>query len=168
MGPTRTYANAKRLCYWPGMFDLICALTADCISCQNNKPKPKYRNEVPLEEWQNDTIPFRTVHIDPKGPLRPPSIRNLHCLLIIAAFSRFNMVYPVINTSSQATTATVEKWIQSFGIPQSVIHDRRTAFINTDFINWTRELGFTLWSRTARSPWKNGKVETQNAEPTHR
>ena len=29
MGATRTYANTKRFYYWPGMFDWICALTAD-------------------------------------------------------------------------------------------------------------------------------------------
>ena len=71
------------------MFDWICAFTADSITCQNNKPKPKHRNEVHLEEWQNDTIPFRTIHIDHKGPLHPPSNRNLHCLLVIDAFCRF-------------------------------------------------------------------------------
>ena len=162
MGASKTYANAKRFYYWPGMFDWICALTADCITCQNNKPKPKHRNEVPLEEWQNDTISFRTVHIDHKGPLHPPSNRNLHCLLVIDAFSCFLMVYPVTNTSAQATIAAIEKWIHSFGIPQSIIHDRGTAFINTDFINWTRELGITLRPRTAYSPWTNGKGETQN------
>ena len=162
MGATKTYANAKRFYYWPGMFDWICALTAECITCQNNKPKPEYRNEVPLEEWQNDTIPFRTLHIDHKGPLHPPSNRIFHCLLVIDAFSRFLMVYPVIITSAQATIAAFEKWIHSFGIPQSIIHDRGTAFINTDFINWTKELGITLRPRTACSPWTNGKVETQN------
>ena len=162
MGASKTYANAKRVYYWPGMFDWICALTADCITCQNKKPKPKHRNEVPLEEWQNDTIPFRTVHIDHKGPLHPPSNRNLRCLLVIDAFSHFLMVYPVTNTSAQATIAAIEKWIHSFGITQSIIHDRGTAFINTDFINWTKELGITLRPRTAYSPWTNGKVETQN------
>ena len=45
MGASKTYANAKRFYYWPGMFDWICALTADFITCQNNKPKPKHRNE---------------------------------------------------------------------------------------------------------------------------
>ena len=162
MGASKTYANAKRFYYWPGMFDWICALTADCITCQNNKPKPKHRNEVPLEEWQNETTPFRTVHIDHKGPLHPPSNRNLHCLLVVDAFSRFLMVYPVTNTSAHATITALEKWIHTFGIPQSVIHDRGTAFINTDFINWTKELGITLRPRTAYSPWTNGKVETQN------
>ena len=63
-GATKTYALAKRFYYWPGMFDWICALTADCMNCQITKPKPKHRNEVPFEERQNDTIPFRTVHFD--------------------------------------------------------------------------------------------------------
>ena len=49
MGASKTYNNAKRLYYWPGMFDWMCALTADCLTCQNNRPKPKQRNEVLLE-----------------------------------------------------------------------------------------------------------------------
>ena len=135
MGATETYANTKRLYYWPGMFDWICALTADCLTCQNNKPKPKHRNEVLLEEWQNETVPFRTIHIDHKGPIHSTSASNFHCLLIVAAFSRFLMVYPVRNTTALTTIIAVEKWILSFGIPQSIIHDRGTAFINTEFIN---------------------------------
>ena len=162
MGATRTYANTKRFYYWPAMFDWICALTADCLTCQNNKPKPKNRNEVPLEEWQNETVPFRTIHIDHKGTIHPTCASNVHCLLIVNAFSRFLMVYPVRNTTALATIAAVEKWILSFGIPQSIIHDRDTAFINTEFINWTKELGITLRPRTAYSPWTNGKIETLN------
>ena len=162
MRAAKTYNNAKRFCYWPGMFDWICALTADCLTCQNTKPKPKHRNEVPLEEWQNETVPFRTIHIDHKGPLHPPSNGNLHCLVVIDAFSRFLMIYPVTNTGAQATISAVEKWIYSFGIPQSIVHDRGTAFINTEFINWTKKLGITLRPRTVHSPWTNGKIGTQN------
>ena len=143
------------------MFDWICAATADCLTCQNNKPKPKHRYEVPLEEWQIETVPFRTVHIDHNGPIHPTSASNVHCLLIVDAFSRFLMVYPVRNTTALATI-TVEKWILPFGIPQSIIHDRGTAFINTQFLNWTKELGITLRPRTAFSPWTNGKIEAQN------
>ena len=72
------------------------------------------------------------------------------------------MVYPVGNTTALATIAAVEKWIFSFGMPQSTIHDRGTAFINTDFINWTKDFGITLRPCTAYSPWTNGKIETQN------
>ena len=72
------------------------------------------------------------------------------------------MVYPVSNTGAQATIAAVEKLILHSGIPQSKLHDRGTAFLNTDFVNWTKELGITLRPRTAHSPWTKGKVETQN------
>ena len=119
MGATKTYATAKSFHYWPGIFDWICALTVDCLTCQNNKPKPKHRNEVPLEDWQNETIPFRTIHIDHKGPIQLTSVSNVHCVLIVDAFSRFLMVYPVRNTTALATIKAVEKWILSFGIPRS-------------------------------------------------
>ena len=37
MGAAKTYNNAKPFYHWPGMFDWICALTTDCLTCQNNK-----------------------------------------------------------------------------------------------------------------------------------
>ena len=126
------------------------------------KRKPIDRNKVPLEEWQNETVPFRTIHIDHKRPLHSSSNRNFHCLLVIDAFSCLLMVYPVTNTGAQATISAVEKWLYSFGIPQSIVRDRGTSFINTDFINCTKELGITLRPRTAHSPSTNGKIEIEN------
>ena len=111
MRATKTYANAKRVYYWPGQFDWICALTADCLTCQIKKPKPKHRNEVPLEEWQNETVPFRTIHNDHKGSAHPTSASNVHCFLINDAFSRFLMLYPVRKTTAPTTFIAVEKWI---------------------------------------------------------
>ena len=124
-------------------------------------------NEAPLEERQNETVPCRANHIDYIGPLHPPNNRNFHCLLLIDGFSCFLMVHPVTNTGAQATISAVEKWIHSFEIPQSSVHDPGTAFINTDFINWTQiilgiEVGIILGNQTAHSPWTNGKIETQN------
>ena len=52
-------------------------------------------------------------------------------------------------------------WLKNgYFIPQSIIQDRRTGFLNTDFVNWTKELGITLRPRTAHSPWTNDKGET--------
>ena len=45
------------------------------------------------------------------------------------------MVFPVTNTGAQTTIAAVEKWMLHFRTPQSIIHDRGTAFLNTDFVN---------------------------------
>ena len=72
------------------------------------------------------------------------------------------MVYPVTSTGADATISAVGKWIQPFGILQSIVHDRGTAFIETEFVNWTKGFGITLRPRTAHSPWTNEKIETQN------
>ena len=40
--------------------------------------------------------------------------------------------------------------------------DRVTAFVNTEFVNYTKELGIILGPKTSYSTWTNGKVETQN------
>ena len=95
-------------------------------------------------------------------PIHPTSTSNVHCLSIVDAFSRFLMVYSVRNTAALATITAVEKWILSFGNPQSIIQDRGTAFINTEFINWTKEIGIILRPRTAYSPWTNGETENKN------
>ena len=86
MGASKTYASANGFYYLPGMFDRICALTADWLACQNFKPKPKHLNEVPLKEWQRDTAALCAIHIDHEGPLHPPSGRNTHCLLVVDFF----------------------------------------------------------------------------------
>ena len=65
---------------------------------------------------------------------------------------------------SQATISAVEKRIQSLGNPQSFVHDRGTAFTNTEFLNWTTEVEITLRSRTAHSLWTNVEFETQNQQ----
>ena len=91
---------------------------------------------------------------------------SAHCLLVIDALSQFLMAYPVRIIPILANISAVEKWILCFGIPQPIIHDRGTAFSNTDFINWTIELGKLLRPRTAHSPWTNGKIETENQHIT--
>ena len=93
------------------MFDWICALTADCLTCHNNNPNPEHKQEVPIEENQNQTFPLCRIHIGHKGHFHPPSNRNIHCLLVIDAFFRLLMIYPVNSTSGQATITTIEKWI---------------------------------------------------------
>ena len=59
------------------------------------------------------------------------------------------MVYPVRKTTTRANISAVETRVISLGIPQSMVHDQGTAFINTDFVNWTKELGITLRPRKA-------------------
>ena len=92
IGASKTYVDAKGL-FWPGMFDWICFLTAGCLACPNNKPKPKHPNAVTLEEKQGHSAPFCEINFDPKGPLHPPSNRKTYCLSIVVSFSIFSKIH---------------------------------------------------------------------------
>ena len=109
-----------------------------------------------------ETTPFKTINIDHKGPLRPSSNSNLHCLVVVDAVSGFLVSYHFRDTRAHTTINALEKWITSYGIPQKNVHDNGSALINSDFINWTKEIGITLVPRTSYSAWTNGKVEVQN------
>ena len=163
-----TYNRVKRYFYWPGMFKWIEMLMLDCLSCQTNKSARKDLNKAPLEPWgQLEAMPLHTLHIDHKGPLRPPSKRIRFCLVIVDAFSRFIQVYPSKNAEALETVNQLEKFIITFGIPQQIVHDNGNAFISNDFVLYTNEMGITLCPRTAYSPWTNGKVEVQSKHLTN-
>ena len=66
-------------------------------------------------------------------------IRNFDRLLVIDTISCLLMLYPVTKTRAQATSSAVEKLIHFFGLPQSIVHGRGTAFIDTVFINCTKK-----------------------------
>ena len=166
-GIFETFEIIRQYFFWPGRYKWIVYLIEDCIECQTNKTKRHDLHEAPLEQWgELETTPFKTIHIDYKGPLRPSSNSNTQCLVVVDAFSRFIGAYPVRDTGAQTTIKALEKWITSYGIPQKIVHDNGSAFINSDLINWTKEFGITLAPRTTYSPWTNGKVEVQNQHLT--
>ena len=144
-GIFKTFESIRHYFFWPVRYKRIVHLMEDCIECQTNKTKRHDLHEAPLEQWgAKETIPFKTIHIDHRGPLRPSSNSNTHRLVVVDAFFRFLEAHPVRNNGAQTTVKTLEKWRTSYGIPQKIVHDNSSAFMNSDFINWTKEFGRTL------------------------
>ena len=162
-GKDKTLSCIKRFFYWPGLYKRVSHLIANCLDCQKIKQKRKVLNEGPLEKWTEIVpFPFQTVHIDHKGPINPPSNGNKRCLVVIDSFSHYIQVYPVLSTSASETISALEKFFLTFGIPQKLVYDKGSAFMNAEFTNWTHELRITHAPRTAYSSWTNGKVEILN------
>ena len=109
-----------------------------------------------------ETTPFKTIHFDHKGALRPSSDSNTHCFVVVDAFSRIFGAYPDGATGPQITINALGKWIKSYGERQKNVQDKCSAFLKSDLINWTKEFGITLALLTTNSPWTNGNVEVQN------
>ena len=88
-GKFKTFENVRQYFLWPGQCKWIVYLIEDCIEIQTNESKRHDLHEAPLEQWvELETTPFKTIHIDHKGPLKPGSISNNHCLVVVDAFSR--------------------------------------------------------------------------------
>ena len=93
-GIFKTFENMRQYFFWPGRHKWIVYLIEDCIECQNNKTKRHDPHEALLEQWgKSETTPFRTIHFDHKGPLRPRKNSNTQCPLVVDAFSRFLGAY---------------------------------------------------------------------------
>ena len=126
------------------------------------KTKRHDLHEAPLEQWgELETTPFKTIHIDHKGPLRPSSSSNTHCLVVVEAFSRCLGAQLVRDTGAQTTINALAKGITSYCIPHKIVHDNGSAFIIV-IVNWTKKFATTLTPRATYSPWTNDKVEVQN------
>ena len=92
------------------------------------------------------------IPIDNKGPIRPSCNSKTHSLIVVDAFSKLIGFYPVRDKEAHITINALDKWITWHGIRQKIVHDNGSAFINRDFVTWTKVFGITLATRTAYSP----------------
>ena len=133
MGAPVTYNNSKGFCYWSGMFDWICALTADCLTCQKNKPKPKHRNEVPLKNGKTRLFFSRRFILTTKD-----LYTHQVTATFIASWFLIHWCYTQLQTlERKLLSLPLRTWIHFFEIPQLIVHDWGTALIIINFINWT-------------------------------
>ena len=164
-GFTKTVAQIQLNFYWPGMYRVIRAMNTACVDCARNKKGKKWQNTAALQPF-GETIerPLQCIHIDHVGPLQPPAFGKKHCLTIIDAFSSFMWAIPVSSTDTETTiNALNNELFYKVGFPESIAHDRGTAFMSKDFQQYCSELGIKLRPRTAYAPWSNGKIETMHS-----
>ena len=70
------------------MFNWVTVLINDILSCQKNKQQRKELYEAPLQPWGGlETVSFRTIHIDQKGPFYLSSSNFEHCRVVVDSFS---------------------------------------------------------------------------------
>ena len=89
-GKFKTFENIRLYFFWPGRYKWKVYLIEDGIECQTNKRKTHDLHEALLEQWgELETTPFKTIHINHKGPLRPSSISDTHCFVVVEVFLDF-------------------------------------------------------------------------------
>lgn len=125
-----------------------------CIS-QKRVPRAPLQS---ITSWEKPDTPFHTVHVDVLGPL-PVSNGYKFVVLIIDAFTKFSLLYPITKQDSAELKRVTTQAVSMFGVPKLMITDKGRMFESNDFISFISELGCDLHYITPEMHHVNGQAE---------
>ncbi|XP_065316799.1 uncharacterized protein LOC135925419 [Gordionus sp. m RMFG-2023] len=117
LGAGKIKSLAKDFMWWSGMNNDDCNIYHD-------NPK-KIQNP-----WVSATKSFERIHIDYAG-----SFFTKNWLIIVYAYSKFPIIIPVKNITTEITLKEIYKTISLLGIPDTIVTDSGTNFTSKDFCN---------------------------------
>ena len=84
-------------------------------------------------------------------------------MVIVDAFTHYVALNPVPHCNAYyAYTTLYEHWIAKFGLPEILITNNGTEFINNEIITLCHLNNIKHKPRTSHAPWKNGLVDGMN------
>ena len=121
-----------------------------------------YPNESKLQKnkFLKDKV---YISFDTKGPISPSSEENSYILVIVDAFTHYVALNPVHHCNDYyAYTTLYEHWVAKFGLPEILVTDNGTVFINNEIITLCHLYNIKHKPRTSHALWTNGLVEGMN------
>ena len=100
------------------------------------------------------------ISFDTKGPISSSSEDNSYIMVIVDAFTDYVALNPVPHCNAYyAYTTLYEHWIAKFGLPDILVTDNGTEFINNEIITLCHLYNIKYKPRTSHAPWTNGLVD---------
>ena len=159
-GSEKTYSNFTQNFHFPNAPIWIKVFCNDCIICQLNKPYLNQKQIATKQDFKGQSLYFNhRISFDTKGPISPSSEGNSYIMVIVDAFT----LNPVPHCKAYyAYTTLYEHWIAKFGLPEKLVTDNGTEFINNEIITLCHLYIIKHKPRTSHAPWTNGLVESMN------
>ena len=163
-GSEKTYSNFTQNFYFVTAPIWIKVLFNDCIRCQLNKPYSKQKQIAQNQDFKEQSLYFNHRNLyDTKGPISPSSEGNSYIMVNVDAFTHYVALILVAHCNAYyAYTTLYEHWIAKFGLPEIIVTDNGTEFINNEIITLCHSYNIKHKSRTSHAPWTNGLVEGMN------
>ena len=163
-GSKKTYSNLTQNFYFPNAPIWIKVLCNDCIICQLNKSYPNQKQTATKQDFKGQSLYFNhRILFDTKGPISPSSKGNSYIVVFVDAFTHYVALNPVPHCNAYyAYTTLYEHWIAEFGLPEILVTDNGTEFINNEIITLCHLYNIKHKPRTSHAPWTNGLVEGMN------
>jgi transposase InsO family protein len=147
--------------WFPRMRRFITKYVKICLNCIYFKSNSGKKHGL-LHPIKKIPKPFHTVHTDHLGPFVKTKSGNTQILLIIDAFTKFLLIYPVRDTSTKYVIKCFRDMMKIFGVPNRIISDQGTAFTSRRFSDFVLEIGTTHHIIAVGLPRGNGQIERYN------
>ena len=162
VGWQKTYELLNRLCYWPNMFDDVVKYIQQCSQCQQNKPGNALPYgllqplKIPDRPWQSISMDFITNLPKSKG------FDNL--LTVTDRFTKMVHLLPTWSTATAKDIAdlVIKHVIRLHGIPEDIVSDRDTKFVNNFWKAIMDTLNVKLNMSSTAHPETDGQSERTN------
>ena len=163
-GAEKTYSNFIQNFYFPNAPIWIKVLCNDCTARQLNKPYPNQKQIAEKQDFKAQSLYFNyRISFDTKGPISPSSEGNSYIMVIVDAFAHYVLLNPVPPCNAYCKYTTLyDLWIAKFGLPENLITDNRTDFINNEIITLCHLCNIKHRPRTSHAPWTNRLVKGMN------
>ncbi|CAF0882494.1 unnamed protein product [Brachionus calyciflorus] len=127
MGCKKTLKRITERFYRPGLKAAIINYVKNCDMCQrvkNTQPK-RLGNLLQL----SPNRPNEIITMDVAGPFPKTLAANVYILIIVCAFTKFSIAFPIENTTAlNIALVLIDNWICFFGIPEMILTDRGKNF----------------------------------------
>lgn len=157
-GVDKTLEIVSRKYWFPHMKRFVTKYVRNCLNCLYFKSlsgkKPGFLHPIP-----KIPKPFHTVHVDHLGPFIKTKSNNCYILVIIDAFTKFILLYPVRDTTTTHVINAFKSMFKVFGVVARIISDQGKAFPSKKFSTFVTELGINHHLNAVALPRGNGQVE---------
>ena len=139
-------------------------LCNDCITCQINKTYPNQNQIAEKQDFNEQSVCFNhRISFDTKEPSSSSSEGNSYLMLIVYAFTHYVALNPVPPCNVYHSYTTLyEHWIAKFGLPEILVTDNSTEFINNEIIILCHLYNIKHKPCTSHALWINDLVEGMN------
>lgn len=157
----KTYELISSKFWFKNMRKIIHKYVKNCLNCLYFK-LPGGKSPGSLHPIKKVPRPFHTIHIDHLGPFIKSKMGNTHLLVVIDAFTKFILLYPVRNTKTSSVIKSLKEAFKIFGAPNRIIADRGTCFTSAEFGSFCKSISIHLHLTAVGMPRGNGQVERYN------
>ena len=149
--------RARDIIYWPDMAACIRTFTKDCNICKQHSVA---QQALPMLTPEVPTHPFEIVSKDIceltfQG-------KKYTMLVTVDHFSDFFEVNFLNNTTADTIMLLCKQLFARYGIPQILITDNATYFVNEKFKNFSSTWSFCYETTFPYNHKSNGKIEATN------